>query len=74
LTERKVLATEYGRASIVRTVEVEEKMPSAPVVILGFGRVGHFIEQIREIAGIAYVALHHNPSLVVLSAAAGANL
>jgi monovalent cation:proton antiporter-2 (CPA2) family protein len=47
------------------TVVVEEKMPSAPVVILGFGRVGHRIGQILEIAELPYVALDHNPSLVV---------
>ncbi|MGB5300931.1 MAG: cation:proton antiporter, partial [Thiogranum sp.] len=54
------LARWQGRGTVV----VEEKMPSAPIVILGFGRVGHRIGQILEIAKLPYVAVDHNPSLV----------
>ena len=58
------LAQRLARWQDRGTVVVEEKMPSAPIVILGFGRVGHRIGQILEIAKLPYVAVDHNPSLV----------
>ncbi|MEA2079088.1 MAG: monovalent cation:proton antiporter-2 (CPA2) family protein [Pseudomonadota bacterium] len=61
------LARWQGRGTVV----VEEKMPSAPIVILGFGRVGHRIGQILEIAEIPYLALDHNSSLVAIERGRG---
>jgi len=58
------LAQRLARWQDRGTVVVEEKMPSAPIVILGFGRVGHRIGQILEFAKLPYVAVDHNPSLV----------
>lgn len=58
------LAQRFARWQDRGTVVVEEKMPSAPIVILGFGRVGHRIGQILEIAELPYVAVDHNPYLV----------
>ena len=58
------LAQRFARWQHRGTVVVEEKTPSAPIVILGFGRVGHRIGQILEIAKLPYVAVDHNPSLV----------
>jgi len=58
------LAQRLARWQDRGTVVVEEKMPSAPIVILGFGRVGHRIGQILEIAKLPYVAVDHSPSLV----------
>jgi monovalent cation:proton antiporter-2 (CPA2) family protein len=42
----------------------EQPMPSVPVVILGFGRVGHRIGRILEMAGLPYAAIDHNSSRV----------
>lgn len=58
------LARRFARWQDRGTVVVEEEMPSAPIVILGFGRVGRRIGQILEIAKLPYVAVDHNPSLV----------
>ena len=58
------LAQRLARWQDRGTVVVEEKMPSVPILILGFGRVGCRIGQILEIANLPYVAVDHNPSLV----------
>jgi len=58
------LAKRLARWQDRGTVVVEEKMPSAPIVILGFGRMGHRIGQVLEFAKLPYVAVDHNPSLV----------
>jgi len=57
------LAQRFAGWQSISTV-VTEKMPSASVVILGFGRVGRRIGQILEMAELPYVALDHSPSLV----------
>jgi voltage-gated potassium channel Kch len=49
----------------------EEPLPSVPVVILGFGRVGHRIGQILDIAGLPYVGIDNNPSRVAAERARG---
>lgn len=58
------LAQRFARGKDRASAVVEEKMPPAPIVILGFGRVGHRVGQILEIAQLPYVAVDHNPSLV----------
>jgi monovalent cation:proton antiporter-2 (CPA2) family protein len=40
--------------------------PGAPVVLAGFGRVGHRVGEILKGAGISFVALDSNPSVVAM--------
>ena len=58
------LAQRFARWQGRGAAVVEDEKPSAPIVILGFGRVGHRVGQILEIAQLPYVAVDHNPSLV----------
>jgi monovalent cation:proton antiporter-2 (CPA2) family protein len=53
------------------TAAAQEPLPSVPVVILGFGRVGHRIGQILDIAGLPYVGIDNNPSRVAAERARG---
>jgi len=58
------LAQRFAHRKNRATVMIEEQLPAAPVVILGFGRIGHRIGQILELAELPYVALDYNASLV----------
>jgi monovalent cation:proton antiporter-2 (CPA2) family protein len=58
------LAQRFAHRQNRATVVIEEQLPAAPVVILGFGRIGHRIGQILELAELPYVALDNNASLV----------
>jgi voltage-gated potassium channel Kch len=58
------LAQRIARWQSRATVAVENQLPAAPAVILGFGRVGHRIGQILELAELPYIALDHNAALV----------
>jgi monovalent cation:proton antiporter-2 (CPA2) family protein len=63
-------------AQIARRVAESERPPEtgededpseAPVVLAGYGRVGHRIGEILQGAGIAFVALDCNPSVVAIA-------
>ena len=65
------LAHRLASTSTQPADDYPDEAPSAPVVITGFGRVGRRIGAILTSAGVSYVAIDHDSSLVLRERANG---
>lgn len=65
------LAQRLASANMRPAADHQEKPDKAPVVLAGFGRVGRRIGEILTSAGVPYVAIDHDSSLVLRERAHG---
>lgn len=65
------LAKRLLRQPTAAPPEPDERPTSAPVILAGFGRVGHRIGHMLTMANLPYVAIDKNPELVVAKRAEG---
>ena len=71
LASRIFLAADGGKAVLPEVDSISTEQEASPIILAGFGRMGHRIGYIMELMRVPYVAIDTDASLVARERAAG---